>query len=346
MCHRKQASRILCKESMWRSFFMASVVLDAGHGGSDPGAVYDGRQEKDDVLRLTKAVGNILEKSGVAVAYTRTEDQYDTPFQKAMKANETGADYLISIHRNSSATPNTYNGTQTLVYADSGVRSKLARNINNELVDVGFRDAGIVERPNLVVLKRTRMPAALVEVGFINNDTDNRIFDEKFDEIAQGIANGILTTIYGGQGDQGETTKDYDYDSKLVVKQNEEELDMMDRNGLENRETIDKFVVNQETMQPTVSDNDMKRSMEFGMAMDAGMYDENKKLYRVQVGAYQNKDNADRMLNSLLSDGFPAFMIYDDGLYKVQVGAYQFLPNAIRMENNLRRYRYSTYITT
>ena len=72
----------------------------------------------------------------------------------------------------------------------------------------------------------------------------------------------------------------------------------------------------------------------------------NEALYRVQVGAYRNKDNADRMLNSLLVDGFPAFIVYDDGLYKVQVGAYRNLSNAIAMEYKLRQYRYNTYITT
>ena len=71
---------------------------------------------------------------------------------------------------------------------------------------------------------------------------------------------------------------------------------------------------------------------------------ENEALYRVQVGAYRNKDNADRMLNSLLMDGFPAFIIYEDGYYKVQVGAYRILLNAIKMEQRLRRFRYSTYI--
>ena len=67
-------------------------------------------------------------------------------------------------------------------------------------------------------------------------------------------------------------------------------------------------------------------------------------LYRVQTGAYRNKENADRMLNSLLMDGFPAFIIYQDGYYKVQVGAYALLSNAIKMEQRLRRFRYSTYI--
>ena len=53
---------------------MALVVIDAGHGGANPGAVYNGRQEKDDALRLATAVGQILENNGVDVYYTRTSD--------------------------------------------------------------------------------------------------------------------------------------------------------------------------------------------------------------------------------------------------------------------------------
>ena len=62
-----------------------SMMLDAGHGGRDPGAVYEGRKEADDTLRLTLAVGEILQNHGIDVLYTRTEDVYETPFQKAME---------------------------------------------------------------------------------------------------------------------------------------------------------------------------------------------------------------------------------------------------------------------
>ena len=76
------------------------VVIDAGHGGADPGAKFEGRQEKDDALRLALAVGNILSQNGVDVRYTRTDDTYNTPLEKATMANEAGADYFVSIHRN------------------------------------------------------------------------------------------------------------------------------------------------------------------------------------------------------------------------------------------------------
>ena len=71
------------------------IVLDAGHGGEDPGAVYKERKEKDDNLKLTLAVGKILEENGVDVVYTRTTDIYQTPFEKAKAANEAGADFLF-----------------------------------------------------------------------------------------------------------------------------------------------------------------------------------------------------------------------------------------------------------
>ncbi len=175
---------------------MALIVLDAGHGGVNPGATYNGRQEKDDALALTLAVGNILEANGMDVYYTRTTDIYESPYQKAMEANAVGADYFVSIHRNSSPYPNQYTGIESLVYNRYGEAARLAENINARLEEVGFVNQGVNERPNLVVLNRTQMPSVLVEVGFINTDADNQLFDERFDEIAQAIADGILATVW------------------------------------------------------------------------------------------------------------------------------------------------------
>lgn len=175
---------------------MALVVIDAGHGGANPGAVYNGRQEKDDVLALSLAVGNILEENGVDVYFTRTTDIYESPYQKATEGNQVGADYFVSIHRNSSPYPNQYTGVETLVYNRYGEAARMAYNINAQLEEVGFVNQGVNERPNLVVLNSTQMPAVLIEVGFINNDEDNELFDERFDDIARAIADGILQTIW------------------------------------------------------------------------------------------------------------------------------------------------------
>lgn len=171
------------------------IMLDAGHGGNDPGAVYGGRQEKDDNLRLAMAVGNILSQNGIDVVYTRTDDVYQSPIEKARLANASGADYFISFHRNSSPEPNRYSGVETLVYNQSGRKLTMAQNINRALENIGFKNLGVKSRPGLVVLRRTRMPALLIETGFINTPEDNERFDENFNEIARAIADAILTTL-------------------------------------------------------------------------------------------------------------------------------------------------------
>lgn len=327
------------------------IALDAGHGGSDPGAVYKGRQEKDDTLDLTLAVGDILKKNGIDVYYTRTTDEYETPFKKATDANNSGADLFVSIHRNSSENPNQYSGVETLVYSDTGLKAEVAININNQLEDAGFKNLGVDERKNLVVLKRTKMPAVLVEAGFINNDKDNYLFDEEFDSIAQAIADGILESIPSGR--PGNTTSnksnrtDNNNNSSNNSNNNNSSNGQMNNSGRAASAPIDSTAMvnsippdNEVFSVPVSSSNIMPQC-----PCDNNDYDtENEALYRVQVGAYRNKDNADRMLNSLLIDGFPAFIIYEDGYYKVQVGAYRILLNAIKMEQRLRRFRYSTYI--
>ena len=78
------------------------IVLDAGHGGGDPGAVYQGRQEKDDTLTLTMAVGEILEENGIDVVYTRTEDIYQTPFEKAKLQMNPGQIILFLLQKQQS----------------------------------------------------------------------------------------------------------------------------------------------------------------------------------------------------------------------------------------------------
>ena len=325
--------------------------LQSAHGGSDPGAVYKGRQEKDDTLDLTLAVGDILKKNGIDVYYTRTTDEYETPFKKATDANNSGADLFVSIHRNSSENPNQYSGVETLVYSDTGLKAEVARNINNQLEDAGFKNLGVDERKNLVVLKRTKMPAVLVEAGFINNDKDNYLFDEEFDSIAQAIADGILESIPSGR--PGNTTSnksnrtDNNNNSSNNSNNNNSSNGQMNNSGRAASASIDSTAMvnsippdNEVFSVPVSSSNIMPQC-----PCDNNDYDtENEALYRVQVGAYRNKDNADRMLNSLLMDGFPAFIIYEDGYYKVQVGAYRILLNAIKMEQRVRRFRYSTYI--
>ncbi|MCI8576816.1 MAG: N-acetylmuramoyl-L-alanine amidase [Lachnospiraceae bacterium] len=246
------------------------IIIDAGHGGQEPGAVYNGRQEKNDTLRLALAVGEILAGEGVDVLYTRVTDIYQTPMEKAGIANRSGADYFLSIHRNAMPVPGSATGIESLVYENQGVPAVMAQNINQELEKAGFRNLGIQERPGLIVLRRTEMPAVLVEAGFLDNPNDNRFFDQNFTAIANAIAQGVLETI---------------------------------------------------------------REEEKG-----------PEYYQIQVASYKERGYADDLLRQLEGQGFPAFIIADDGLYKVRVGAFLDLDNAARMEQTLRAYGYNTYI--
>lgn len=268
-----------------------SIMLDAGHGGTDPGAIYNGLREKDDTLRLVLAIGEILQNRGVDVEYTRTTDIYETPFQKAMEANEAGVDYFVSIHRNSFEKDNVVSGVESLVYDLSGIKYEMAQNINASLETVGFVNLGVKARPNLVVLKRTKMPAVLVEVGFLNSDTDNQLFDDNFDDIALAIAEGILETLPPEE------------DKRADESQNE-----------------------------SAADGDIKNG------------DAEEKNYRVQVGLYRNWVYAQRLLDRLLADGYPAYLDEADPYIRVQVGPYATLTEAVQMERNLRRNGYDTLV--
>lgn len=172
-----------------------NVIIDAGHGGVEPGAVYEGRKEKDDTLQLAFDLGNALERRGVQVEYTRVNDVYDSPYEKAAIANRSNADVFISIHRNAMPVPGTASGIESLVYADQGTAGLLAQNINEELGAVGWKDLGVQERPGLVVLRQTQMPAVLVEAGFIDNPEDNTFFDQNLAATADAIADGIVKTF-------------------------------------------------------------------------------------------------------------------------------------------------------
>ena len=279
-----------------------TIVLDAGHGGSDPGAVYNGRQEKDDSLRLTMEVGKVLSNNGYNVIYTRTTDDYNTPFEKATIANEENADLFVSIHRNSSPVADMFNGVQTLVYSDDGVRADLARNINQNLVQLGYENQGVVARPNLVVLKRTKMPAVLVEAGFINSTADNQIFDGRFNEVAAAIANGIIETVGTQMNYQGMTNNNQNvYD----VYANQMESGEMDDNRTGGNEWRGKFVIQAGAFRNRLlAENLTKRLVNSGFP--AVLINE-KGLFKVWIGEYSSLDNAvsvERKINELGYDSY------------------------------------------
>ena len=246
--------------------------LQSAHGGQDPGAVYKGRQEKNDNLKLALAVGEILKNKGIDISYTRTGDVYQTPFEKAQLANQAGVDYFISFHRNSSPKENQYNGAEVLIYDKSGIKYQMAENILGALGEVGFREIGVKERPGLVVLRRTRMPALLIETGFINSEEDNKLFDNKFSDIAQGIADAILGSL-----DEETVQEPLYYRVQTGAFRKKENADRM-----------------------------LYQLLEKGYP--SFMLHENG-LYKVQTGAYQQIGNAVNMEQRLRDDGYSTVIV-------------------------------------
>ncbi len=173
---------------------MARICIDAGHGGNDSGAVYKGRKESDDNLALGKAVAAELRRHGVIVDETRTADVAVSLLERSNLENRQVYDYFICFHRNAFK-PEQAKGVEAYTYLNPGAKAKgLADKIQAALVGIGFTNRG-VKAANFHVLRETKAPAVLVEVGFIDNTGDNQLFDGKRDEIVAGIAKAILEQL-------------------------------------------------------------------------------------------------------------------------------------------------------
>lgn len=178
------------------------ITLDAGHGGSDPGAIgSDGTKEKNITLAITKIVKEILEDKGAKVYMTRTTD-VDVFGPNASDAEELQArvnvgekynsDMFVSLHINSSVNKNV-GGFSTYYYPKTDNDLRLAQNIQNKLAaNFGVDDLG-VRQANFYVIKRISMPAVLVEMCFISNEKELTLMKGQWfqQKTARLIAEGI-----------------------------------------------------------------------------------------------------------------------------------------------------------
>lgn len=179
------------------------IYIDAGHGGDSVGAVYKGRMEQDDTLRLALAVGKLLSaQENILVKYSRTASVNPTIAQRCSEANSWGADYFISIHRNAFM-PEKANGADVFVYSKVAVNGETylkAKGILDSLcVRSGFKERAIhLGAPSYTdfgVNRLTKMSSCLLEVGFIDSTVDNDIFDSRFEDVALGIAEGLCRAV-------------------------------------------------------------------------------------------------------------------------------------------------------
>lgn len=196
------------------------IVIDAGHGGKDPGAVGIDTKvtEKEIVLDIAGKLQKLLEDEGYKTIMTREDDTFVDLYKRAAIANEAGADIFLSIHINAS-TSRSVSGIETLYYPSSTSSSGevdlydvsagttsisklkpstdgkgLARTLQDVLIaEMKTANRGIVERPKLVVLNQTKMTASLVELGFISNSNEETLL--RTDEYRQRLADALLKGI-------------------------------------------------------------------------------------------------------------------------------------------------------
>ena len=188
------------------------VFLDPGHGGRDPGAVYNGLREKDLNMSIYRKLRSELEKLGYTVLTSRDSDVYvDYVTERSEMVNKTDADVFISIHFNATGVPGANrSGVETYIYEpdpditprinkvahDDPTRlsesKRLADNIHNSVVSVaGANDRG-VRGSNYAVLRETVKPAVLLELGYIDSPEYKKISDDKYqNKLVEGIVTGL-----------------------------------------------------------------------------------------------------------------------------------------------------------
>lgn len=177
-----------------------TVVVDAGHGGSDPGAIYPAGsskptiREKDVTLAVALKVRDNLKAKGINVIMTREDDSYPTLQERVDIANSSDADLFVSIHCNSMVNKDEIDGAQVYYYGSSSFGKRFAALVHSKIVEyTGMTDRGIQDGSTLYVIKNTVMPAILTEGGFVSNPKDRAYLLSEKGQIA--IANAVSDGI-------------------------------------------------------------------------------------------------------------------------------------------------------
>jgi len=179
------------------------VVIDPGHGGNTNGAKYGGLKEKDLNLDVSLRLYSLLKSKGIKVYLTRKTDSTLTLAQRYNYANSVKATLFVSVHHNALPNNASYKGTETL-YSPSGTTLKgissknLAKVVQTELVKrLGTINRGIISRPELAVLRHSKMPSIIAEIGYMTNSKERqRINSSSFKQkSAEALCSAIVKTL-------------------------------------------------------------------------------------------------------------------------------------------------------
>lgn len=180
------------------------VVIDPGHGGEDLGATKDLLYEKDLNLDISLKLGKLLKDLGINVIYTRETDIDVGLDERVNIANNIDATLFISVHNNYMPNDSGYKGTETLYCVPLNPvegkmnGKKLADIVQKKLVNtLKTVDNGIIERPNLVVLRKTNMPAVIAEIAYMSNSSDRaKLIDDGFRKnAAEALSEAVMEAL-------------------------------------------------------------------------------------------------------------------------------------------------------
>jgi N-acetylmuramoyl-L-alanine amidase len=247
--------------------FLIKIFIDPGHGGSDPGAVGNGIQEKEITWNIAERIQEILisEYEDVLVKMSRTGDQTVSLTARTNAADSWGADYYLSIHINSGGGT----GFESFIYPGAGQTTlKYQKYIHEQVLRQShLRDRGL-KQANFHVLRESNMPAILTENGFIDHKNDAAMLKNIsfINSLARGHVNGIAEVF-------------------------------------------------------CLSKKLPKHSMQSSQSLKSA-------LFRVQIGAFKDRNHAERQKNEAKAKGFTTYMNQMNGLFKVQIGAFAVRRNA------------------
>lgn len=185
-----------------------TIVVDAGHGGEDPGTISPtGIYEKDINLAIAKKIAASLAKNHYKVIMLRQDDSTLSLEERYTTANAQQADFFISVHANAIENSNEVEGIQVLYYPDSEqVNEQLAQQMLKQLTTTTKAgDKGVISRPDLAVLRGTTMKSLLIETGFMTNEQElARLLQNAYQ---QKIADAVTKTVNYYMKDQALTSK-------------------------------------------------------------------------------------------------------------------------------------------
>lgn len=195
------SSYIYVKYADPKKMFYHVVVVDAGHGGSDSGAVAYGYKEKNMTLKIVQAAKKYFDKDpNIKVYYTRLSDTYPSLSDRSALANNVGADRFYSVHINSAG--KSAHGTETL-YNSKGYKStsgltsyKWSATIHPYIRSAtGFTNRGLVDRTGLYVLRHSKTASTLTEIGFVSNKSESKKMNANLNKYGKAVYNSTKASL-------------------------------------------------------------------------------------------------------------------------------------------------------